>query len=88
MKQEIVRRIDNRASTNAIDYKPGLDQLWDIFGADRVVYASNWPASDMTAPYPVVHKIALDYVSSRGAADTEKFFWRNSINIYKWKITA
>lgn len=84
----IVRRIDNRVSVNASDYKPGLDQLWDIFGADRVVYASNWPASDMTAPYPVVHKIALDYVSSRGPADTEKFFWRNSIAVYKWKEAA
>ena len=81
----IVRRIDNRVSTNASDYKPGLDRLWDIFGSDRVVYASNWPASDMTAPYPVVHKIALDYVLSRGPAETEKFFWRNSIAIYKWK---
>ena len=42
----------------------------------------------MTALYPVVHKIALDYVSNRGTADIEKFFWRNSINIYKWKEAA
>ena len=36
---------------NMAAYKPALDEVWNLFGPDRVVYGSNWPVSDKLAPY-------------------------------------
>jgi L-fuconolactonase len=84
----VVRRIGDGVPADAAWYKPQLDELWDIFGPDRVIYASNWPASDVIAAYPVVYRVVLDYVSNRGKEEIEKFFWKNSLVAYKWKDNA
>lgn len=84
----VVRRSGDRVPADASYYKPQLDELWDTFGPDRVIYASNWPASDMIALYPVVYQVILDYVSSKRKDEIEKFFWKNSLNAYKWKDHA
>jgi predicted TIM-barrel fold metal-dependent hydrolase len=65
-------------------YKPILDAIWNTFGDDRLIYGSNWPVSDRFAPYATVIGIANDYVVSRGAAATEKFFWKNAQAAYRW----
>jgi len=84
----VVRRIGDRVPTEASYYKPQLDELWDVFGPDRVLYASNWPASDLIALYPVVYQVILDYVSTKAKEEIEKFFWKNSLTAYKWKDHA
>ena len=84
----VVRRTGDGVPADAAWYKPQLDELWDIFGPDRVIYASNWPASDLIAEYPVVYRVILDCISNRGKEETEKFFWKNSRSAYKWKDNA
>ncbi|MEZ5392721.1 MAG: hypothetical protein R2724_07545 [Bryobacterales bacterium] len=34
---------DGSVNLNPAAYKPMLDFIWDIFGEDRIVYASGWP---------------------------------------------
>jgi L-fuconolactonase len=62
-----------------------LDSLWDIFGEDHVLYASDWPNSDHHATYQETLSIVRDYVEPKGRIAAEKFFWRNSVAAYRWR---
>lgn len=81
----VVRRVDGRVVEDLSAYRPALDGLWELFGADRVVYGSNWPVSERVAPYAIVHKIVAEYCQSKGKAAAEKFFWKNSRAAYGWQ---
>ena len=81
---EVLRRVDGRVPSDVNFYRPRLDQLWEIFGEDRLLYGSDWPNSDLWAPYPQVLKIVRDYVSAKGPAAAEKIFCKNSIAAYRW----
>jgi predicted TIM-barrel fold metal-dependent hydrolase len=81
---EVLRRVDGRVPSDVNFYRPRLDQLWEIFGEDRLMYGSDWPNSDLWAPYPQVLKIVRDYVSAKGPAAAEKIFWKNSVAAYRW----
>jgi predicted TIM-barrel fold metal-dependent hydrolase len=63
-------------------YKPMLDFMWDIFGEDRVVYASGWP-SPLTK-IKAEFNILQPYFSAKGKTASEKFFWKNSVGAFKW----
>jgi L-fuconolactonase len=65
-------------------YRPRLDKLWDIFGPDKLIYASDWPNSDHWAAYPKVLNLVREYFFSKGPEVSEKFFWKNSIAAYQW----
>jgi L-fuconolactonase len=65
-------------------YRGTLDELWGIFGDDRVLYGSDWPNSDTLAEYPHIFRIVHEYVGSKPRAVQEKYFWRNSRAAYKW----
>jgi L-fuconolactonase len=61
-----------------------LDPLWDIFGEDHVLYASDWPNSDHHATYEETISILRNYVQAKGRVASEKFFWKNSVAAYRW----
>lgn len=81
---EVLRRVGDQVPYDPSFYGPRLDDLWDIFGQDRVMYGSDWPNSDRWGSYPQVLKIVLEYFTGKGAAVAEKFFWKNSIAAYHW----
>ena len=81
---EVLRRVDGRVPTDLDFYRARLDEIWETFGEDRLMFGSDWPNSDHWAPYPEVFRIARDYVAPKGAAVEEKFFWKNSIAAYRW----
>ncbi|HET6219950.1 MAG TPA: amidohydrolase family protein [Acidobacteriaceae bacterium] len=64
--------------------KDRLDALWDIFGEDHVLYASDWPNSDHHATYEETISIVRSYVEAKGRTASEKFFWKNSVPAYRW----
>src|ERR1035437_6264610 len=65
-------------------YRSRLDEIWDIFGPDRLIYGSDWPNSDHSAPLRQELKVVRDYIHTTGAVVTETFFWKNSIAAYRW----
>jgi predicted TIM-barrel fold metal-dependent hydrolase len=69
-------------------YRSRLDEIWDIFGPDRLMYGSDWPNSDHSAPLRQEWKVVRDYIHAKGAADAEKFYWKNSIAAYRWTKRA
>jgi predicted TIM-barrel fold metal-dependent hydrolase len=81
---EQVKGADGNAPRDVGYYLPILDHLWESFGPDRLIYGSNWPVSDRAAPYDVVFGIVRDYFSTKGSEACEKYFWKNSLEAYRW----
>ncbi len=81
---EVLRRVDGKVPYNLDFYRSTLDQLWDIFGQDRLLFGSDWPNSDQWAPYPAVLSVVREYFTGKGRAVAEKFFWKNSVAAYGW----
>lgn len=81
---EVVRRSGDRVPEDAGYYRLALDELWEVFGPDRLIYGSNWPVSDLTAPYRTVFKVVREYFAAKGAEASEKYFWKNSVAAYRW----
>ena len=69
-------------------HKARLDQLMETFGEDRVVFGTDWPNSWGTATPAQIVSIARAYFATRSRAAAAKYFWKNSINFYKWKKRA
>jgi len=73
------------AASKSVDfYRPVLDVAWNAFGADRLIYGSNWPVSRRFAPYATVESIVVEYFRQRGADALEKFLSVNAAKAYKW----
>lgn len=73
-----------KALTDAALYKPLLDQIFETFGEDKLVFGSDWPNADAVDNLPAIVRIAKDYFLAKGRAAAEKYFWRNSVAAYKW----
>ena len=81
---EVLHRVDGRVPEDLNFYRAGLDELWEYFGQDRLMYGSDWPNSDIWAPYPVALRVAQEYFAAKGPGVAEKIFWKNSIAAYRW----
>jgi predicted TIM-barrel fold metal-dependent hydrolase len=81
---EVLRRVNGQVPEDPAFYKPRIDELFGIFGEDRLLYGSDWPNSDLWAPYPKVFHVVHDYFTRKGPAVAEKYFWKNSIAAYHW----
>lgn len=81
---EGAHRDDNTAPAELSHYIPVLDAVWNCFGADRLIYGSNWPVSARFAPYSQVQNIVSEYFRGKGRPAYEKFFWKNALAAYKW----
>ncbi len=82
---EIIRRIDGRVSLDIASYKASLDRMWDLFGEDRIFFGSDWPNSDTLANYDDTFTVAQRYIATRTPTAQQKYFWKNSISVYKWQ---
>lgn len=76
------------APEDTAHYRPVFDRAWDTFGADRLIYGSDWPVSDIGGPYGVIIRIVTEYFRDRGEAATKKFFAANAQNAYRWPRRA
>ena len=81
---EVLRRVDGRLRLDLDFYKPVLDQFWDIFGEDRLIYGSDWPNSDHIETFPQELTLVREYFLGKGRAAAEKYFWKNSVAAYRW----
>ncbi len=77
-------RSDGSASTDAAFYRPVLDAMLKIFGSSRLIYASNWPVSEMFASLDTVQTIVQDFTRSRGRGTEEQVFSQSSKAAYRW----
>lgn len=79
------RQRDGKAPAALAFYTPSLDVLWTAFGADRLVFGSNWPVSDISAPFDTVYTLASKYVKLKGEVAFGKVFATNAVTAYQLK---
>ena len=72
------------APTDLEHYVPALDALWGLFGADRLIYGSNWPVCERATDYAAAQRIVSEYFQGKGADALAKCMWRNAKMAYKW----
>jgi len=82
---EVLRRVDGKVPTDLSFYRPKLDELFGIFGEDRLLFGSDWPNSDNWASYAEVLRIVRAYFTAKGPAIAEKYFRKNSLAAYRWQ---
>lgn len=73
-----------RAPTDVAVYRGIVDALWEQFGAERLIYGSNWPVCERGAALPAVEALALACFAPKGADVMERVFWKNSQAAYRW----
>src|SRR5215210_704278 len=81
---EVLRRVDGKIPQALSFYRARLDELFGIFGEDRLLYGSDWPNSDQWLPFDVGLRLVREYFSEKGRTVAEKYFWKNSVAAYHW----
>jgi len=80
----VLRRIAGRTPLDVEFYREALDELWLLFGPDRLIYGSNWPVCEKIAHYASVQKVVMAYFTAKGPEAAERYFWKNSLAAYRW----
>jgi L-fuconolactonase len=80
----VIHKVDDRVSSSLADHRDRLDELFETFGEDRVLFGSDWPNSDGTATLERIVGIMREYFASKPPIAAEKYFWKNSVRAYKW----
>ncbi len=63
-------------------YQSELDVLWKAFGADRLVYGSNWPVTMRGGTYGEYLAIVRSYFSDKPRSAQKKYFYQNALKFY------
>ncbi|WP_143873089.1 amidohydrolase family protein [Catenovulum sediminis] len=67
----------------AEDFYPYLDVIFGNFGADRVMYGSDWPVCLLGGDYSQIKSIVQAYVNANYKADFDKIFGLNAAKFYQ-----
>ena len=70
------------APTDLASYKPHFDVLMNAFGADRLIWGSNWPVVDMGGSLASEIEIAEQYLKEFGQEVRDKVMYKNAQNFY------
>lgn len=80
----VLRSVNGKVSYELAPYKPMLDEIYETFGPNRLLYGSDWPNSDPTGTYQQVLGIVREYFIAKGHDAAERYFWKNSVAAYQW----
>jgi len=90
---EIFQRVDERGRRvqtggripkDLAFYKPRLDEIYETFGPDRLMFASDWTNSEPMSTFGELVALDLEYFTPKGRDVMEKVFWKNSLKPYRW----
>jgi L-fuconolactonase len=81
----VLRPAGGNVPLDAGFYRDHLDTLFGTFGAERVLYGSDWPNSDRWGTYAQGFEVVRQYFAAKDPAAAERYFWQNSIAAYRWK---
>lgn len=69
------------------DFTPALDTVTEVFGADRLMYGSDWPVCLLAGSYKNVLDIAKTYFGEFSAEQQKKIFYKNAIQFYNLDVS-
>jgi L-fuconolactonase len=84
----VLQNVDGKVNRDVARYKDTLDTLFGIFGADRVLYGSDWPNSEPLGPYDHIFTVVKQYFATKPQDVREKYFLKNSQAAYRWQRRA
>ncbi|WP_295653218.1 amidohydrolase family protein [uncultured Mucilaginibacter sp.] len=64
------------------DFIPYMDVVFEAFGADRVMFGSDWPVCQVAASYTEMKSIVEQYTIALSAAEQAKFWGDNAVKFY------
>jgi len=64
------------------DFTPYMDVVFEAFGADRVMYGSDWPVCRVAATYGEMLAIPEAYVAKLSTDEQHKFWGGNAVKFY------
>jgi predicted TIM-barrel fold metal-dependent hydrolase len=62
-----------------------LEHLFDTFGEDRVIFGTDYPNSYGVATIREEIEVVQRFFATKPREVQEKYFWKNSAKVYKWK---
>ncbi len=72
----------NLKTWNTKDFKLYLDVVFESFGIDRLLFASDWPVCLLATEYEEVLKVCMDYITSLSKNEQNKIMGLNAILVY------
>lgn len=69
--------------TDLASYKAHFDVLMTAFGADRLVWGSNWPVIGLHGTFEAQIAIAEEYLAPFGVAVRDKVMFKNALTFYR-----
>lgn len=64
-------------------YTEVLDLAFECFGADRLIYGSDWPVSEQTADYAAILRLTRAFLDPKGRDVSEKVFHKNAERFHR-----
>jgi L-fuconolactonase len=64
------------------DFTAYLDVVFEAFGADRIMYGSDWPVCLVAARYEAQLSVVRNYLSTFSEAERKKVMGKNAVNFY------
>jgi L-fuconolactonase len=64
------------------DFDPYLDVVFEAFGADRLLFGSDWPVCLVASEYGAVKDILAAYISKLSKSEQGKIWGDNSVKFY------
>jgi len=77
------RCVQQPAPADVDHYRPLLDTLWELFGAKRLIYGSNWPCTKKSGDYASYVRLVNSYFAEKGPDASERYFWKNAAEAYR-----
>ena len=65
------------------DFTSYLDVVFNAFGADRVMFGSDWPVCNVAGGYKKMHGLVSTYIGKLSDIEQLKFWGLNAIEFYK-----
>jgi len=69
--------------TDLASYKAHFDVLMDAFGADRLIWGSNWPVIELHGTFEDQIRIAEEYLLPFGKTVRDKVMFKNALKFYR-----
>lgn len=64
------------------DFMPYMDVVFEAFGADRLMFGSDWPVCLVAADYTAMKDIVEQYTAALSTSEQENFWGRNAAKFY------
>lgn len=68
------------------DFKPYIETILENFGADRIMFGSDWPVCLLSGSYSQVLEIIEYSTQLLSNSEKEKLMGENAVNFYNLKL--